>query len=219
MNLLIAEDDLDMQKILRLYLEREGYQTAIVSNGREAIDFLVNHPVDLVLLDWMMPVQNGIQTLEEIRRLNIPVKVLMLTAKNGNDNEITGLACGADDYLRKPFDLQVLLWRVKKLCRLEQPLCYQDLHLTPSTMEVTKNGRKLTLTKTEYELLKYFLLNQRIVLSREQLLNNVWGINYDGDIRAVDTAVRRLRKKIGPDCIQTRIGLGYIMGIDHDEKK
>ena len=86
-------------------------------------------------------------------------------------------------------------------------------------MEVTKNDRKLTLTKTEYELLKYFLLNQRIVLSREQLLNNVWGINYDGDIRAVDTAIRRLRKKIGPDCIQTRIGLGYIMGIDHGEKK
>lgn len=113
MKLLIAEDDPEMQKILKLYLQREGYLVNVVSDGRAAVDFLTEHPVDLVLLDWMMPVQDGIQTLKEIRLLNIPVKVLMLTAKGESESEIAGLSCGADDYLRKPFDIQVLLLRIK----------------------------------------------------------------------------------------------------------
>lgn len=212
MHVLIAEDDLDMQKILRLYLQKEGYEVTVVSNGREAIDFLTSHPVDLLLLDWMMPVQDGIRTCREIRRLRIPAKILMLTAKGQNEDEIAGLACGADDYLRKPFDIQVLLLRIKKLCRTENLLTFRGLALNPDTMEVTKDGQPLALTRTEYELLKCFLLNQRMVLSRELLLDRVWGMDYEGDIRAVDTGIRRLRKKIGEDCIQTRIGMGYVMG-------
>lgn len=125
MKLLIAEDDPDMQKILKLYLQREGCQVNIVDNGRAAIDFLSENQVDLVILDWMMPVQDGIQTLKEIRLLNFPVKVLMLTAKGEIENEITGLTCGADDYLRKPFDIEVFLLRVKKLCRAESILKYR----------------------------------------------------------------------------------------------
>ena len=109
MNVLIAEDDPDMQKILGLYLRREGYQVDTVGDGAAAVDFLAEHPVDLVVLDWMMPVQNGLDTCREIRRLNIPVKILMLTAKGQNEDEVAGLSCGADDYLRKPFDMQVLL--------------------------------------------------------------------------------------------------------------
>ncbi|MFR8337937.1 MAG: response regulator transcription factor [Eisenbergiella massiliensis] len=105
MKLLIAEDDPDMQKILKLYLQREGCQVNIVDNGRAAIDFLSENQVDLVILDWMMPVQDGIK--RQIRLLNFPVKVLMLTAKGEIENEITGLTCGADDYLRKPFDIGV----------------------------------------------------------------------------------------------------------------
>ena len=100
MNVLIAEDDPDMQKILGLYLRREGYQVDTVGDGAAAVDFLAEHPVDLVVLDWMMPVQNGLDTCREIRRLNIPVKILMLTAKGQNEDEVAGLSCGADDYLR-----------------------------------------------------------------------------------------------------------------------
>ena len=169
MKLLIAEDDPDMQKILRLYLKREGCQVNIVDNGRAAIDFLSENQVDLVILDWMMPVQDGIQTLKEIRLLNFPVKVLMLTAKGEIENEITGLTCGADDYLRKPFDIEVFLLRVKKLCRAENILKYRELLLNPATMEVSKNGQRLTLTKTEFELLHCFLGNLKTVLSREWL--------------------------------------------------
>ena len=212
MHILIAEDDLDMQKILRLYLQKDGFEVSVVSNGKEAIDFLSEHPVDLVIMDWMMPVQDGIQTLKEIRLLNFPVKVLMLTAKGEIENEITGLTCGADDYLRKPFDIEVFLLRVKKLCRAENILKYRELLLNPATMEVSKNGQRLTLTKTEFELLHCFLGNLKTVLSREWLLNHVWGMDFEGDSRTVDTNIRRLRKKIGEDYIRTRVGMGYVMG-------
>lgn len=212
MNILIAEDDPDMQKILSLYLKREGYQVGLVSDGQAAVEFLTEQRVDLVILDWMMPVQNGIDTLKEIRLLNIPVRILMLTAKGTAENEITGLMCGADDYLRKPFDIDVLLLRIKKLCKIENLLHFRDLTLNPSTMEVTKNHQKIVLTKTEFELLKYFLCNLKIVLSRDSLLNHVWGVNYEGDPRTVDTSIRRLRKKIGEEYIHTRIGSGYVMG-------
>lgn len=212
MHILIAEDDLDMQKILQLYLQKDGFEVSVVSNGKEAIDFLSEQPVDLVIMDWMMPVQDGIQTCHEIRLLHIPTKILMLTAKGQNEDEIQGLSCGADDYLRKPFDIQILLLRVRKLCLAENTMSYQDIILNPDTMEVTRQGEKLILTKTEYELLKFFLSNQHRVLSRDLLLDHVWGMDYESDIRTVDTTIRRLRKKIGKDMIQTRIGLGYVMG-------
>lgn len=216
MNLLIAEDDKDMQKILTLYLKREGYQVSCVANGREAVEFLTGHPVDVVLLDWMMPVKNGLETLAEIRQLKIPVKVLMLTAKGDNADEAAGLSGGADDYLRKPFDIQILLLRVKKLCRSENLLCCGEIVLNPDTMEVRKGQERIGLTKTEFELLKYFLSNQNLVLTREQLLDRVWGMDYEGDVRTVDTTVRRLRKKIGEGYIRTRIGMGYLMEKYHE---
>lgn len=212
MHILIAEDDTDMQKILKLYLQKDGYVVSVVSNGKEAIAFLSEHVVDLVLLDWMMPIQDGIQTCRDIRQLHIPTKILMLTAKGENEDEVQGLTCGADDYLRKPFDIQVLLLRIRKLCQTEDILSYQDILLNPQTMEVTKKGERISLTKTEYELLKFFLVNQRRILSRDMLLDHIWGMDYEGDIRAVDTAIRRLRKKIGENVIQTKIGLGYILG-------
>lgn len=211
MHILIAEDDLDMQKILTLYLQKEGYQVSAVSNGRDAIAFLESHPVDLVLLDWMMPIQDGLVTCQEIRLMNLPAKILMLTAKGQNRDEIAGLSCGADDYLRKPFDIEVLLLRIKKLCRTENILCFKDIVLNQDTMEVTQGNKKVTLTKTEYELLRYFLGNQRIVLSRDMLLDRVWGMDFEGDARTVDTHIRRLRKKIGEDYIRTRVGMGYVM--------
>ena len=216
MNILIVEDESDMQKILKLYLQREGYQVNSVSNGRDAIDFLIVNAVDIVLLDWMMPIKNGMETLKEIRQLNIPVKILMLTAKGENADEAAGLTFGADDYLRKPFDIQILLLRIKKLCNSENHLRCNDIVLNPVTMEVMKVQDKVKLTKNEYELLKYFLANQNMILTREQLLNHIWGMDFEGDIRTVDTNIRRLRQKIGEEYIQTRIGMGYIMERRHD---
>lgn len=211
MHILIVEDDLDMQKILGLYLEKEGFAVNAVSNGRDAVDFLCGNQVDLVIMDWMLPIQDGIETCREIRLLRIPVKILMLTAKGESADEIEGLTCGADDYLRKPFNIQVLMLRIRKLCRTENVLRFQNIMLNPDTMEVTKQGEKIILTKTEYELLKFFLSNQNQILSREVILDHIWGMDYEGDIRTVDTTIRRLRMKIGEDIIQTRIGLGYFI--------
>lgn len=211
MHILIVEDDLDMQKILKLYLQKEGFIVSMVSNGQDAIDFLSENHVHLVIMDWMMPVMDGIQTCREIRLLQIPTKILMLTAKGDNEDEIKGLTCGADDYLRKPFNIQILLLRIRKLCRAENMLSFQDIRLNPDTMEVTKHGERVILTKTEYELLRFFLSNQNQVLPRELLLDHIWGIDYKGDIRTVDTTIRRLRIKIGDNIIQTRVGLGYII--------
>lgn len=218
MHILIAEDDLDMQKILKLYLQKEGFIVNTVSNGQAAVEFLSEHFVNLIIMDWMMPVMNGIQACREIRRLQIPAKILMLTAKGESEDEIKGLTCGADDYLRKPFNIQILLLRVRKLCHAENMLWFQDIRLNPRTMEVTKQGEAILLTKTEYELLKFFLSNQHQVLSREVLLDHIWGIDYEGDSRTVDTTVRRLRMKIGEETIQTRVGLGYIMTSDGCKK-
>ena len=260
MHILIAEDHPDLQKILTLYLQKEGYQVSVVSNGREAINYLLKHSSprkqkslkkleyqksaherpfyrtketqfpsttpsdttlpnsvppatipDLLILDWMMPVQDGIQTCREIRALNLPIKILMLTAKGETEHEILGLTSGADDYVRKPFDIKVLLLRIKKLCRLEGILCCGDISLNQETFEVRKGNTRLALTKTEYEMLRYFLSNQRITLTREQLLNHAWGMDFEGDSRTVDTHIRRLRRKIGEEYIKTRIGIGYVI--------
>ena len=211
MKVLIAEDDPDMQKILGLYLRREGYQVDAVGDGAAAVDFLAERQVDLVVLDWMMPVQHGLDTCREIRRLNIPVEILMLTAIGQNEDEIAGLSCGADDYLRKPFDMQVLLLRVKKLCNAEGVLRCGKLTLNPGTGEAALEGRRLELTRTEFGLLSCFMSNQRMVLSRERLLDRVWGMDFTGDARTVDAHIRRLRGKIGGGYIKTRIGMGYVM--------
>ena len=237
MHILIAEDHPDLRKILTLYLQKEGYQVSVVSNGQEAITYLMERcglkkeaknnlgltfskspsshaPAtlpDLLILDWMMPVQDGIQTCREIRALNLPIKILMLTAKGETEHESLGLTSGADDYVRKPFDIKVLLLRIKKLCRLEGILCCGDISLNQETFEVRKGNTRLALTKTEYEMLRYFLSNQRITLTREQLLNHVWGMDFEGDSRTVDTHIRRLRRKIGEEYIKTRIGIGYVI--------
>ena len=183
MKILIAEDDQNMSKILRLYLQREGYEVECVSDGEAVLDYFENRQADLLLLDLLMPKKDGLETCRELRLMKIPVKIIMLTAKTASDHEYQGLSVGADDYIRKPFDIKVLL-----------------------------EGTAVDLTKKEFELLQYFLANQNIVLSREKILDYVWGMDYDGDIRTVDTHVRRLRKKIGDSYIQTVFGIGYILG-------
>lgn len=212
MRILIAEDDENMSKILKLYLQKEGYSVDATFNGKDTISYLEENQVDLLLLDWMLPYKSGIEICKEIKTLDIPLKIIMITAKTTTDDELLGLTVGADDYIKKPFDMNILLLRIKKLCKLEKELKYKDIVLNPDTHEVLRNERVLNLTKKEYELLKYFLSNQKMVLSREQILNYVWGKDYFGDARTVDTHIRRLRKKLGDPYIQTKVGTGYIMG-------
>lgn len=216
MKILIAEDNADMLKILTLYLTKEGYEVIAVTDGEEAITYLLEHKVDLAILDWMMPQKSGIEVCRDIRNFQLPVKVMMLTAKNSVEDEISSLSYGADEYIRKPFEPRVLLLRIKKLCGEGSALRLGTLSLNPESRTVTEGNRAIRMTKTEFELLWYFMLNPGKVLSREMILEKVWGIDYDGDIRTVDTHIRRLRNKIGEAYLVTHVGCGYSLENIHD---
>lgn len=216
MKILIAEDNPDMLKILTLYLTKEGYEVIAVTDGEEAIAYLLEHKVDLAILDWMMPQKSGIEVCRDIRNFQLPVKVMMLTAKNSVEDEISSLSYGADEYIRKPFEPRVLLLRIKKLCGEGSALRLGTLSLNPESRTVTEGNRAIRMTKTEFELLWYFMLNPGKVLSREMILEKVWGTDYDGDIRTVDTHIRRLRNKIGEAYLVTHVGCGYSLENIHD---
>lgn len=211
MKILIAEDEKAMQKIIALYLKNQGYDVKIAQDGQSALNYIYNEQFDLVVLDWMMPFVSGIEICCEIRKLGIPTKVVILTAKSQTEDEIKALDCGADEYIRKPFEPRILILRIKKLLNLEDILYSGDLSLNIGTQKVTKNSEEIKLSKKEYELLAYFIQNKGIILQREKLLNRVWGLDYDGDERTVDTHVKRLRTKIGDNMIITHRGLGYCM--------
>lgn len=216
MNILIAEDEPDMRKILRLYLEKEGYGVDTAADGQEALEMLYRDHYDLLIADWMMPGMSGIRLCEEVRSRSIPLKIIMLTAKSDVESEITGLGCGADDYIRKPFEPRLLLLRIRKLCGREELLRHGDLTLNKRTRTVQRGGDEVKLTQKEYALFQTFMENQGMTLSREQLLTRIWGEEYDGDERTLDTHVRRLRGKIGRDAITTFVGVGYRMEEVHE---
>ena len=211
MKILIAEDDKDMAKILKIYLEKNGYAVDNAFDGEEAIDKLTQYKYDAVLLDWMMPRISGIEVCEFIKKNNIPIKIMMLTANEGSEYEIKGLTIGADDYLKKPFDIDILLIRLKKLVGADEILYHENLTLNKISHQVQVNDNLIRLTPIEFDLLKYFLENKTIVLTREMLINKIWGFDFEGDWRTVDTHIKRLRQKIGGDKIKTHIGIGYEM--------
>lgn len=216
MRIMIAEDEPDMQKILRLYLEKEGYEVEVAADGRNALERLCDQSFDLLITDWMMPKMDGITLCREVRAFAMDIKIIMLTAKDGIQNEIDGLSFGADDYIRKPFEPKVLLLRVKKLLQIEDVLRCGELSLNRKSQSVFTGQEEIRLTQKEFLLLQAFLLNQGITLSREMLLNRVWGNEYEGDERTLDTHIRRLRGKLGKPYITTYVGVGYRMEKPHE---
>lgn len=216
MKILIAEDEPDMQKILRLYLEKAGYQVSIASNGQEALDMLFAEPFDLLVADWMMPEMDGISLCKEVRRCSLPIKIIMLTALGEIQNEIDGLSIGADDYIRKPFEPKILLLRIKKLLQTEDILSCGDVKLNLKTQSAFAGSKEMKLTQKEFLLLQTLLRNKGMTLSRELLLDRVWGYDYEGDERTLDTHIRRLRSKLGRPYIMTYVGFGYRMEEPHE---
>lgn len=211
MKVLIAEDESYMSKIIEMYFKKEGYETYVAKDGEEALECLYSKAIDLVILDWMMPKVSGIEVCKEIRRLQYPAKVLMLTAKSEVEDEIVGLTNGADEYIRKPFDPKILLLRAKKLMGNQEEISCKGLSVDLQANKVYLDGNVIVLSKKELELLQCLLQNKNKILSREQLLDRVWGLDYYGDDRTVDTHIRRLRSKIGEDLIITHRGIGYSM--------
>ncbi|MGL5354119.1 MAG: response regulator transcription factor [Clostridium sp.] len=213
MNILIADDEIHMIKILSAYFEKEGFNTILAKDGEEALSLFSSNKIDLAILDWMMPKINGIEVCKYIKE-NSSARVLILTAKGENENELEALSCGADEYVKKPFDPRILIMRSKKLLEVKDNIVVNDLNIDIISKKVYKNNEILSLTKIEFELIQCFIRNKRIILSREKLLDLVWGLEYEGDYRTVDTHIRRLRTKIGEEIIKTHRGLGYSLECD-----
>lgn len=215
-SVLIVEDETRIRFLMRDYLTREKYTVYEAENGLKALEIFKNNNVDLIILDIMMPVMDGLTTLKKIREVST-VPVIMLTAKSQEEDKLQGYEYGADDYMTKPFSPKVLIAKTKALLkrtRQDVDSSTQDFNglvINKLSREVKVNGESLNLPPKEYELLIYLIDNSGIALSRDHILDNVWGLDYFGDIRTVDTNIKRLREKLGDKAsyIVTVRGSGY----------
>ncbi len=214
-NVLIAEDEKNMQEIIVGYMQRGGHTCFTAGDGMEALLTLENHPVDLMVLDVMMPHLDGFSVCRIARETsNLPI--IMLTAKDGEEDKLKGYGLGADDYMTKPFSPKVLLAKANALLRrssafLADTVSAGKILVVPASRKVFLDGQEIALTYKEYELLHFFMLNQGQVFSREQLLNRIWGYDFEGTTRTVDTHIKTLRQKLGDEGrhIVTLIRSGY----------
>lgn len=213
--ILIVDDEERFRKIVTMFLKKEGYEIVEASDGNEALNILTNQPdINLAILDIMMPYINGLELCKIIKeQLSIPV--LILTAKNEDDDQISSFNCGADDYISKPVNFTILILRVKALLRriLEDIniINYNDLSINLNSHIVKIKDKEIELTRKEFEILIYLLENKNKVFSREEIKDKIWDKNKESDIRLVDTHVKNLRTKLGEygDIIKTIRGYGY----------
>ena len=222
MRILIVEDEPDILNLLAFNLENSGFETIKAVDGYDALEKARKEAPDLVLLDLMLPKLDGFEVCRKIREnpglKHIPI--IMLTAKGEEVDTITGLELGADDYVTKPFSPKELILRIRAILRRVKPTRQEisewkakGLYINFETYEFRIDGEKEELTATEYKLIKELILNQGRPLTREHLLSKVWGYEFDGYARTVDTHIRRLRKKMGAcaDLLETVRGVGYRM--------
>ncbi|NLW43173.1 MAG: response regulator transcription factor [Tissierellia bacterium] len=224
-DILVADDENAIADIIKFNLIKQGYTIRIANDGEETLKEIEEKAPDLLVLDIMMPKKNGFEVLEILRK-KYKFPVIILTAKEEESDKIHGLELGADDYMVKPFSINELIARVKaNLRRLDfqnpenriEEIKYEDIELDLGKYELKKRGETIELTVREFELLKYLAIRRGQVISREVLLNDVWGYEHFGDIRTVDVTVRRLREKIEdesgePKYIKTKRGVGYYFG-------
>lgn len=222
---LIVEDERRIARFLQMELEHEGMSTAIEDNGRRAYERIMQGNYDLVLLDVMLPDMDGFTICRKVRELS-QVPIIMLTAKDDIDDKVQGLDIGADDYITKPFATPELLARMRVVLRRqesqreareaqEEILSVKNLTMYPARHEVKVDATPVELTKKEYDLLEYLLRNKRTVLTRDQILSNVWDYDYMGDTNVVDVYIRYLRQKLDDrfqeKYIHTMRGVGYVI--------
>jgi two-component system, OmpR family, response regulator ResD len=218
--ILIVDDEMEMRMLLRIYLQQEYFMVEEASNGKEAYEKILANEYDLMILDVMMPVMDGWETIERVRKIS-DIPIIMLTAKGAVQDKVTGLSTGADDYLVKPFDEAELIVRVKALLRRTQKvinkdevLKYKGIMVNQSARIVLYQDNKINLTQTEFDLLQELIQHRGNVLSREQLVEMIWGIDFMGDDRTIDSHIKNLREKlhafgIDKSLIKTVWGIGY----------
>lgn len=214
-NLLIVEDEKNMQEIIAEYMKKGGHTCITACDGIDALMVLKNNPVDLIILDVMMPHLDGFSVCKMAREMgNMPI--IMLTAKSSEADKLKGYELGADDYMTKPFSPKVLLAKVNALLRRSSVVPTDTVNAgkimaIPSSHKVFVDGQEIALTHKEYELLYFFLSNPGQVFTRDQLLNRIWGYDFEGTTRTVDTHIKTLRQKLGSESrhIVTLIRSGY----------
>ena len=223
MRILLIEDESEIVRFLTLELQHEGYQTEGCADGRSGLERALSGAFDLVLLDVMLPQLNGIEVLRRLRKES-SVPVILVTARDAVTEKVNGLDLGANDYITKPFHIEELLARIRMVLRTADPLAQSagadtlslgDLKLTLASRQVTRAGEAIELTKTQYDLLEYLLRNRDIVLTRDQILTQVWGYSYAGNSNIVDVYVRYVRNRIHDTeesrIIETVRGIGYVI--------
>lgn len=221
-SILIVEDEQKLSRVLQLELEYENYSIEIAANGKQALEFIGGRRWDLVLLDIMLPELSGLEVLRRMRRTDTVTPIILLTARDQVHDKVSGLDLGANDYITKPFQIEELLARVRVHLREQtkdefnrKRLIIRDLQVDVDAREVTRKSRQINLTPREFDLLIYLLENKNIVLTRDQLIESVWGFDYYGETNVVDVYIRYLRQKIDKGCdysyIQTVRGVGYTM--------
>ncbi|WP_343669870.1 response regulator transcription factor [Chitinophaga sp.] len=226
MKLLLIEDEPAVVSFIHRYLTEAGYDVTVAMDGPTGLQMAMDHPFQLIILDVMLPGMSGIAVCKELRSQQNKTSILMLTALGSTENVVSGLDSGADDYLVKPFKQAELLARIRSLLRRQTDntvsvapaanlLKLADLELNTDTKSASRSGESITLTATEYRLLEYLLRNPRRVLSRMEILENVWGIDFNMNTKVVDVYVNYLRKKVNrkdlPALIQTVVGMGYML--------
>jgi two-component system, OmpR family, response regulator len=216
--LLVVEDEPFLRKAVAASLRFLGFQVTAAENGADALALARSRPFDLLILDVMLPGIDGFEIARRLRGGGNQVPVIFLTAKDARDDKVTGLAIGGDDYLTKPFELEELVARVRAVLRRSRPaapgpvLSFTDLTLDQEAYEVRRGGRLIELSPTEFRLLRYFMLNPGRVLTRAQLLSDVWGYDFGGSSAVVSTYVTYLRRKLasdGPNLIHTQRAVGF----------
>ena len=214
MKLLIVDDEIKIQEVLKEYASFEGYESDLCSNGFDAIKMAKENDYDLIIMDVMMPNLDGFSAVKEIKKFK-DTPVLMLSARSEEYDKLHGFEIGIDDYVTKPFSPKEVMLRINAITRRSKRKMenkkYGGLEIDIPGRNVFVDGKKIDLTPREYELLFYLINNEGIVVTREQLLSNVWGYDYFGDDRTVDTHIKMLRNNLGPyrDYIVTARGLGY----------
>jgi heavy metal response regulator len=222
--ILVVEDDRKVARFVRQGLCEEGHAVEIATDGAEALDFVLIEPAyDLIILDVMLPGQDGFGVLKTLRTHKVAVPVLILTARDSVPDRVTGLDLGADDYLTKPFAFEEFLARVRALLRRRDVarapiLTIDDLVVDPATRRVTRGERRIELTARQYALLEYFLRNAGRVLSRPMIAQHVWGLGFDAESNVIDVYVGYLRRKIDRDrerrLLHTVRGAGYVLQVE-----
>ncbi|MBF2017190.1 MAG: response regulator transcription factor [Rivularia sp. T60_A2020_040] len=220
-HILLVEDEVKLAKFVELELGFEGYQVSVANDGLTGLTMARESQPDLILLDWMLPGMTGLEICRRLRSTGDKVPIILLTAKDEVSHRVAGLDAGADDYVVKPFSVEELLARVRARIRRtseessENLLQFEDLKLNRSTREVYRNSRLIDLTAKEFDLLEYLLSHPRQVITRDRILEEVWGYDFMGDSNIIEVYVRYLRLKLEANqekrLLQTVRGVGYVL--------